>query len=162
MDTGDIESRLREAQAAFLKRSMAINLLDRCSTSPDVTRARRTQETAEASLAVIVRQVTETKNLLDRGIVSRNEYDGLVQQRDSQRNTATGAGSTFRPRWNAAAPATAASPTSNCRTPRPASPTSRLRPMAPSCAHPSRGSSPALPFRRKGPNRLLRSMPVRD
>jgi hypothetical protein len=30
------------------------------------------------------------KKLLDRGIVSRNEYDGLVQQRDSQRNTATG------------------------------------------------------------------------
>jgi HlyD family secretion protein len=90
MDTGDIETRLREAQAAFLKSSMAIDLLDRWSTSPDVTRARRTQETAEASLAVIERQVTETKKLLDRGIVSRNEYDGLVQQRDSQRNTATG------------------------------------------------------------------------
>ncbi len=90
MDAGEVESRLREAQAAFLKSSMAIDLLNRWSTSPDVTRARRAQETAEASLAVIERQVTETKKLLDRGIVSRNEYDGLVQQRDAQRSTATG------------------------------------------------------------------------
>ncbi|KMO15470.1 efflux RND transporter periplasmic adaptor subunit [Methylobacterium indicum] len=90
MDAGEVESRLREAQATFLKASMAVDLLDRWSTSPDVIRARRAQETAEASLAVIERQVTETKRLLDRGIVSRNEYDGLVQQRDTQRNGATG------------------------------------------------------------------------
>lgn len=69
---------------------MAVDLLDRWATGPDVIRAQRAKEAAEASLAVIERQVTETKRLLDRGIVSRNEYDGLVQQRDTQRNAATG------------------------------------------------------------------------
>lgn len=91
MDAGEIEIRLREAQAAFLKSAMAITLLDRWTESPDVVRARRTQEAAEASLLLNERQVAETKRLLDRGIVSRNEYDGLVQQRDIQRNTAASA-----------------------------------------------------------------------
>jgi multidrug resistance efflux pump len=90
MDAGEIESRLREAQAAALKGAMAVDLLDRWATGPDVIRAQRAKKAAEASLAVIERQVTETKRLLDRGIVSRNEYDGLVQQRDTQRNAATG------------------------------------------------------------------------
>jgi HlyD family secretion protein len=90
MDAGEIEGRLREAQAAFLKSSMAISLLEKWDTSPEVIRARRAQEAADASLAVIERQVAETRKLLDRGIVSRNEYDGLVQQRDTLRNGATG------------------------------------------------------------------------
>lgn len=90
MDTGEIQGRLREAQAASLKGAMAVDLLDRWATSPEVIRAQRAKETAEASLAVIERQVSETKRLLDRGIVSRNEYDGLVQQRDTQRNAAAG------------------------------------------------------------------------
>ena len=90
MDAGEIEGRLREAQAAFLKSSMAISLLEKWDTSPEVIRARRAQEAADASLAVIERQVAETRKLLDRGIVSRNEYDGLVQKRDTLRNGATG------------------------------------------------------------------------
>ncbi|WP_279356825.1 HlyD family secretion protein [Methylobacterium indicum] len=104
MDAGEVESHLREAQATFLKASMAVDLLDRWSTSPDVIRARRAQETAEASLAVIERQVTETKRLLDRGIVSRNEYDGLVQQRDTQRNGATGSRLDFQMALERASP----------------------------------------------------------
>ncbi|MBL7406324.1 secretion protein HlyD, partial [Escherichia coli] len=71
--------------------SMAVALLDRWADSPDVIRARRVLESAEASLTVIERQVPEIKKLLDRGIVSRNEYDGLVQQRDMLRNSAAGA-----------------------------------------------------------------------
>lgn len=91
LDDGEIQTRLREAEAAFLKSSMAVALLDRWADSPDVIRARRVLEAAEASLTVIERQVPEIKKLLDRGIVSRNEYDGLVQQRDMLRNSAAGA-----------------------------------------------------------------------
>jgi HlyD family secretion protein len=85
MDGGDVESRSREAQASFLKAAMVLDALDHWETGPDVTRARRTVEAAEATLSTLERQVTETKLLLDRGIVSRNEHDALVQQRDGQK-----------------------------------------------------------------------------
>lgn len=85
MDAGEVQGRLRDAQAALLKAAMIADTLARWDTSPDVMRARRTLEAAESSLAVLERQATETKILFDRGIVSRNEYDALVQQRDTQR-----------------------------------------------------------------------------
>jgi HlyD family secretion protein len=92
MDDGEIATRVREAQAAFLKSSIAADLLDRWADSPDVIRVKRALESAEASLALAERQVTETKTLFDRGIVSRNEYDGLVQQRDTQKKAVASAG----------------------------------------------------------------------
>lgn len=92
MDDGEIATRVREVQAAFLKTSIAADLLDRWADSPEVIRAKRSLESAEAGLALAERQVTETKRLFDRGIVSRNEYDGLVQQRDTQRKAVASAG----------------------------------------------------------------------
>jgi HlyD family secretion protein len=92
MDDGEIATRVREAQAAFLKSSIAVDLLDRWADSPEVIRAKRALESAEAGLALAERQVTETKRLFDRGIVSRNEYDGLVQQRDAQRKAVASSG----------------------------------------------------------------------
>ncbi|MCJ2067707.1 HlyD family efflux transporter periplasmic adaptor subunit [Methylobacterium sp. J-030] len=92
MDDGEIATRVREAQAAFLKSSIAADLLHRWADSPEVIRAKRTLESAEAGLALAERQVTETKTLFDRGIVSRNEYDGLVQQRDTQKKAVASAG----------------------------------------------------------------------
>ncbi|SDN00090.1 RND family efflux transporter, MFP subunit [Methylobacterium phyllostachyos] len=92
MDDGEIATRVREAQAAFLKSSIAVDLLDRWADSPEVIRAKRALESAETSLALAERQVTETKRLFDRGIVSRNEYDGVVQQRDTQRKAVASAG----------------------------------------------------------------------
>jgi HlyD family secretion protein len=91
MDAGEIQTRLREAQSGLLKAAMALDALSHWDSSPDVTRARRTLEGAEASLASLERQVSETKGLLDRGIVSRNEYQNLVQQRDSQKLVVAGA-----------------------------------------------------------------------
>lgn len=91
MEAGEIETRFREAQSALLKASMVLDGLERWDTSPDVLRARRTLEAAEATLANAERQATEVKALFDRGIVSRNEYDGLVQQREAQRVTVAGA-----------------------------------------------------------------------
>jgi len=90
MDPGETQSRFRDAQAALLKASMALDVLLRWDTSPDVTRAKRAVEAADATLSVLERQVTETRALFDRGIVSRNEFEGLVQQRDAQRVAAAG------------------------------------------------------------------------
>lgn len=85
MDPGEVQSRFRDAQGSLLKASMGLDVLVHWDTSPDVTRAKRAIEAADATLAVLERQVTETKALFDRGIVSRNEFDGLMQQRDAQR-----------------------------------------------------------------------------
>lgn len=84
LESGELQGRLRDAQASVLKATMAAGALARWDASPDVLRARRALQAAEAGLAALVRQVAETKALLDRGIVSRNEHDGLVQQRNAQ------------------------------------------------------------------------------
>ncbi|PPJ49029.1 hypothetical protein C0075_00080 [Rhizobium sp. KAs_5_22] len=91
MDTSDIASRYRDARSAYIKSAMAADVLDRWENSPDVLRAKRSLEEAEMQLDSLERQVTELRALLDQGIVSRNEYDGLIQQRDAQRNTVAGA-----------------------------------------------------------------------
>lgn len=91
MDTGDITSRYRDALSAYLKAAMASDAIDKWDTSPDVLRARRSLEAAEVRLASLEREVAELKALLDQGIVSRNEYEGMVQQRNAQRNTVAGA-----------------------------------------------------------------------
>jgi hypothetical protein len=59
--------------------------------SPEVVRAQRTLEAAKALLSNQEQQLAETKLLLNRGIVSRNEYEGLLHQRESQELTIAGA-----------------------------------------------------------------------
>lgn len=91
MDTSEIASRYRDAQSAYIKAAMAADTMKKWENSPEVLRARRSLEAAKTSLAASERQLVELKALLDQGIVSRNEYDGVVQQRDTQRNTVAGA-----------------------------------------------------------------------
>ncbi|TWC75766.1 multidrug resistance efflux pump [Rhizobium sp. SJZ105] len=91
MDTSEIVSRYRDAQSAYIKAAMAADTIKKWENSPEVLRARRSLEAAKTSLAASERQLVELKALLDQGIVSRNEYDGVVQQRDAQRNTVAGA-----------------------------------------------------------------------
>jgi HlyD family secretion protein len=85
MDGFEIETRLREAQSSALKTAMALEQLTRWADSADVARAKRTAEAAETSLAKAERQAAEARTLMERGIVSRNEYEGLAEQRDAQR-----------------------------------------------------------------------------
>jgi HlyD family secretion protein len=91
MDDGEIQSRFREAQSALLKAAMAENDISHWEAGPEVTRARRVLEAAQVTLASLDRKVIETKGLLDRGIVSGDEYASLVQQRDSQKLLVAGA-----------------------------------------------------------------------
>lgn len=91
MNTSDIASRYRDAQSAYIKAAMAADALDKWETGSDMQRARRTLDAARLQLATLERQVADLKGLLDQGIVSRNEYDGVVQQRDAQANTVAGA-----------------------------------------------------------------------
>lgn len=78
LDTNDIASRRRDAKSAYLKAAMAKDVLDKWESGPDMLRARRALESAQSSLATLERQAGELKALLERGIVSRNEYDGVA------------------------------------------------------------------------------------
>lgn len=84
MDTFDLEMRVREAQATFLKAERSAGDLRNWEGSPDVLRARRAMTAAEQSLADAQRRARETKVLLDRGIVPRVEYESAQQQARSQ------------------------------------------------------------------------------
>ena len=84
LDASDITSQYRTAQSAVLKAQMAVQSMQRWESSSDVMRAKRILEASEASLATLDRQIQEVKGLFDQGIVSRNEYEGIVQQRDTQ------------------------------------------------------------------------------
>ena len=91
MDTNEIAGRYRDAQSAYLKAAMAAQAMDKWDSSPDVLRSRRALDAAQSSLNTLEQQVAALKALLDQGIVSRNEYDGVVQQSAAQRDTVASA-----------------------------------------------------------------------
>jgi HlyD family secretion protein len=91
MDSDEIEIRLRDARSGLLRAAMALDAMNHWETGSEVSRAKRTLEGAQAALLKLEQQASATKALLDRGIVSRNEYDLLVQQRDAQKLTVAGA-----------------------------------------------------------------------
>jgi len=84
LDTSEIQQRRDEAEAEYLKAAQAAAEMARWSTGPEVSQARRTESTATFDMAETKRKIVETKALLDRGLVARDEYDGLIQQQRSQ------------------------------------------------------------------------------
>lgn len=87
LDTSGIDTQLREAESAFLKAAMTFDALTKWDSGPDVTRARRTLAAAQTTLDSTERQLKDSKSLLDRGIISRNEYETLQLQAANQRDT---------------------------------------------------------------------------
>lgn len=83
-DAADVRARRNEAEAAFLKSSQTAAEFADWEHGPDVTRARRAVTLAESDLHDADRKIDETKSLLDRGLVPRNEYDAALRQRQVQ------------------------------------------------------------------------------
>lgn len=84
MDGADVELRLREAQATALRAEQTMAQLQQWPTGPEVSRARAALLSSELSLADLRRKASETRILLDRGIVARMEWDALEQQLKTQ------------------------------------------------------------------------------
>ncbi len=91
LDPAEIGQRRNEAEATYLKAAKASETLANWSSGTEVARARRAVEVAVLDLADLERKTAETKGLLDRGLVARGEYDGLIQQRRSQEMVLAGA-----------------------------------------------------------------------
>ncbi|MGI9169381.1 MAG: efflux RND transporter periplasmic adaptor subunit [Caulobacteraceae bacterium] len=91
LDTSDIQQRRGEAEAEYLKASQAAADMAAWSSGPEVSQARRAEALAAFDLNDTRRKMAETKALLDRGLVAREEYEGLMQQQQSQAAALAGA-----------------------------------------------------------------------
>lgn len=79
MDTGDLETRIREAQIAVLRAEKALDDLSTWPDGPEVARARSAVLASRLALEESRRKAAETRRLLDRGIVPRLEWEANEQ-----------------------------------------------------------------------------------
>lgn len=87
LDLSELEQSRNEAESAYLKAAQASDDMASWASGPEVSRARRAAAMAMFQLGDTENKLRETKALLDRGLVSRSEYDGMVQQQRSQKAT---------------------------------------------------------------------------
>ena len=80
LDASEVEQQRDAAHAEYLKAAQAAADVAAWKTGPDVSRDRRSVETAAFDLRETRRKAEETKALLDRGLVARDEYESLVQE----------------------------------------------------------------------------------
>ena len=81
LDPADVAQSLIEAEAAWLKAEEEAARLAHWAQGSEMRRALRSVAAAESDLHDLDLRLAETKALLDRGLVARSEYDGLMQQR---------------------------------------------------------------------------------
>lgn len=84
-DPADVARVRAEAEAAWLRAEDAMARIEDWNDGTEMRRARRALESAETDLRDVERRLEETAALFERGLVSRNEHDGLVQQERSRR-----------------------------------------------------------------------------
>jgi len=84
LDPEMIGIQLRQAQAELIKAQREVHQLDIWSSSPEVSRARRSEQSARTTLITTQANLRETRALFTRGIVARMEVDALVQQELTQ------------------------------------------------------------------------------
>jgi len=79
LDTSEMETKLRDARAEFIKAKKRFLELEQWDKMPDVAKARRDLSQAKAQLTKAKNKVKEDKILLDEGIIPRSEYESTVQ-----------------------------------------------------------------------------------
>lgn len=81
LNPADLQRERAQAEAALLRAEADAAELEDWENGPEMSRARRDVAGARADLSDLERRLEETAALLERGLVPRGEYDGLVQQR---------------------------------------------------------------------------------
>lgn len=84
LDPGQAEIQLRQARAELLKARREVQQFRTWSSSPEVSRARRAEQAAHATLETTQANLRDTRALFERGIVARMEVDALIQQVQTQ------------------------------------------------------------------------------
>ncbi|MBT2788945.1 MULTISPECIES: efflux RND transporter periplasmic adaptor subunit [unclassified Halomonas] len=80
LDTTQLDIQLREALAQRLQAQRAFNDLQKWEQGQEVARARRTLSSVRLNLNDTVRRLSESRTLLEKGIVPRMEVESLEQQ----------------------------------------------------------------------------------
>lgn len=81
LDPSDVARGRAEAEIAWLRADAEASRLQNWDQGAEMRRASRSVEAAEVELSDAEAKLAETQRLLDRGLVPRSEYDGLLQQR---------------------------------------------------------------------------------
>jgi multidrug efflux pump subunit AcrA (membrane-fusion protein) len=81
LDPADVSRSRAEAEGAWLKAEAEALKMENWDQGSEMRRASRAVTAAEDELNDLETKLAETKALLDRGLVPRSEYDGLLQQR---------------------------------------------------------------------------------
>lgn len=79
LDTTEMESKLRDARAEFIKAKKKSLELEEWDKTPEVAKARRDLSQAKNQLTKAESKVDEDKVLLDEGIIPRSEYESSLQ-----------------------------------------------------------------------------------
>jgi multidrug efflux pump subunit AcrA (membrane-fusion protein) len=85
LDASELLQIRNEAEGAYLKAAQSAEQITTWNNGPEVSRARRAASSASLELNAAERAFRETKRLLDRGLVPRNEYDSVTQRLQTQR-----------------------------------------------------------------------------
>lgn len=86
LDTAELDAQHRDAKAGLIKAEQAARDLADWSKGVEVARARRTLQSAERTLQSARQKTRETKQLLDLGVVARQEYqDALDRENEAER-----------------------------------------------------------------------------
>ncbi|MDP5280831.1 HlyD family efflux transporter periplasmic adaptor subunit [Sphingomonas sp. DG1-23] len=91
LDTQEIAATRNQAEAAWLKAHQPADDIANWSRGPEVAAARRRVRLAALELARLEREANESRRLLDKGLIPRNEHEGVEQQLMAQRMTAAAA-----------------------------------------------------------------------
>jgi len=79
LDTTEMESKLRDARAEFIKAKKKSLELEEWDKTPDVAKAKRDYSQAKNQLSKAENKAKEDKTLLDEGIIPRSEYETTLQ-----------------------------------------------------------------------------------
>lgn len=86
LDTADLDAQQRDAKAAFIKADQTARALADWSKGVEVARARRALLSAERTVQSARQKTRETKQLLDLGVIARQEYqDAVDREVDAER-----------------------------------------------------------------------------
>lgn len=80
LDTAELDAQHRDAKAQLIKAEQAARDLTEWAKGVDVARARRSLQSAERALQSAQQKTRETKQLLDLGVVARQEYQDAVDR----------------------------------------------------------------------------------
>lgn len=87
LDTSMIDDRYREAESAYIKAKIEFDKLKAWENGVEMQRARRQLDEARFTSQKADRDLTQAKELFDKGIIPRNEYEAALQEQNSRNNS---------------------------------------------------------------------------